>query len=173
MARSNRASRLITDNESLNMNHQLNEEPQSSDLTTKSDKQPKHVSQSEHICDQKSNLSNIQKPDQEYCLDKSKVIKTPPRPPRKTSLEASTPSPPVKQKARRNSDSVPFITAPARVPHVSRNSLASLYSVKPPDTCAQECQEWVTSPFFSADHIRVYHFSKKKAFCISTTLESS
>jgi len=130
LAKSDRESLFVMDKEAFNLNCQLSGGTQSSVLTAGMDRQHKHFSDS-HIFGQNRNLSSLQKPAKYACLENTNVTKTPPRAPRKSSLGTSSPSPPSKSKFRRNSDSVPFVMSPTRAPRVSRNSLASLYSVSP------------------------------------------
>merc|ERR1719412_1615433 len=76
--------------------------------------------------------------------DKGRLTRTPPRPPARSRAQPQPqpqPQAPARQKARRNSDSVPFIISPARVAaRPSRHSLGDL----------QEASHgWVNSPVFS------------------------
>jgi len=131
-----------------------------------------HFSESGPIYVQSSNLAMFEN-------SNTKVTKTPPTAPRKSSLQTN--SPPSRNKVRRNSDSVPFITSPARAPQLVRNSLSSLHSVSPPVTCTQDteecqefqenkchdnedCQEWVTSPVFSPDNLAHSRLRKLSVF---------
>lgn len=74
--------------------------------------------------------------------DQARLTRTPPRPPARSRVQPQ-PQPPARQKARRNSDSVPFIISPARVAaRPSRHSLGDLQDCRTP-------QAWVNSPVFS------------------------
>jgi len=80
--------------------------------------------------------------------DRGPLTRTPPRPPnrsRSSSQPQAQPQAPARQKTRRNSDSVPFIISPARVPRPARHSLADLYSGRGQGAG----QQWVTSPVFN------------------------
>lgn len=69
--------------------------------------------------------------------EQGRLTRTPPRPPSRTRAQ---PQAPARQcRARRNSDSVPFIISPARAVRPSRHSLGDL----------QDTRQWVTSPVFS------------------------
>jgi len=69
--------------------------------------------------------------------EQGRLTRTPPRPPNRTRAQ---PQPPARQgRARRNSDSVPFIISPARVGRPARHSTGDL----------QDSRQWVTSPVFS------------------------
>jgi hypothetical protein len=150
MARSDRTSLFVMDNEAFNLSSHLDQESQSSILTTQSDNQTKRLSQSEPICHQGSNRLSNQKQGHDSCLENTKLVKTPPIHPRKSSLGSMSTSPLAKVKTRRNSDSVSFITSPARAPCVSRNSIANMSNnMRKPNTCAKEGEEWVTSPVFA------------------------
>eukprot|EP00090_Calanus_glacialis_P010264 TRINITY_DN18651_c0_g1_i1.p1 TRINITY_DN18651_c0_g1~~TRINITY_DN18651_c0_g1_i1.p1 ORF type:complete len:600 (-),score=110.92 TRINITY_DN18651_c0_g1_i1:181-1980(-) len=149
MARSDRTSLFVMDNEAFNLSSHLDQESQSSILTTQSDNQTKHLSQSEPICHQGSNRFSYQKQQHDSCLENTKLVKTPPIHPRKSSLGSMSTSPLAKVKTRRNSDSVSFITSPARAPCVSRNSIANMSNVRKPDPSAKEGEDWVTSPVFA------------------------
>jgi len=149
MARSERTSLFVMDNEAFNLRSHLDQESQSSILTTQSDNQTKRLSQSEPFCHQDSNKISNQKVVNDSCQENSKLIRTPPRHPTKSSLGSMSTSPPAKVKTRRNSDSVSFITSPARAPCVSRNSIANMSNVRKPDRCAKEGEDWVTSPVFA------------------------
>merc|ERR1719412_821501 len=72
--------------------------------------------------------------------DKGRLTRTPPRPPARSRAQPQ-PQAPARQKARRNSDSVPFIISPARV--ASRPTRHSLGDLQDSTHC------WVNSPVFS------------------------
>jgi len=154
MARSDRTSLFVMDNEAFNLSSYLDEGSQSNILTTQSDNQTKRLSQSVQICHQDSNRLRDQKSDSNSCLKTTVVIKTPPIAPRKSSLGSNSPPSSAKVKSRRNSDSVSFITSPARAPRVARNSIANMSNVRKPDP--KEGEDWVTSPVFadSTPHAR-------------------
>merc|ERR1711970_869990 len=113
-----------------NQDFKLNTDLEFSSQSTQSDNQDFSRSSGEEPCDQ-SNTEN------------AKVIKTPPIAPRKFSFGTNSPPHAVKVKSRRNSDSVSFITAPARVPPLSCNSIANMPSARKPDP-----EGWVSSPVF-------------------------
>jgi len=145
MARSDRTSLFVMDKVAFNLSSHLDQESQS----RQPDNQTKRLSPSEPFCHQDSNMISNQKQVDDSCLEHSKLEKTPPIHPRKSSLGSMSTSPPAKVKSRRNSDSVSFITSPAREPCVSRNSIANMSNVRKPDVCAREGEDWVTSPVFA------------------------
>jgi len=96
---------------------------------------------------QDNNINNINNNSSEFDEkieehEREPLTRTPPRPPnRSRSTSQPQPQAPSRHKSRRNSDSVPFIISPARVPRPARHSLADLYS---------RDQHWVSSPVFNA-----------------------
>jgi len=132
MARSDRTSLLVGDNEAFNLNRYMKEESTSSRNSTQSDKLNKCPSQSDQLYhrDNIGTNSNIETP---------KVIKTPPIAPRKYSLGSNSSPPAARVKSRRKSDSVSLITSPTRAPCVARK----------PEPHSKEGEGWVTSPVFT------------------------